>query len=64
MITIIKHGKMKNRNESTCPFCGCIFAYNDFDIKNKGSSYYDPVYWIRCPDCGHELTGYTKDDLS
>ena len=52
MITVIKHGKMKNKNESTCPICGCIFAYNDFDIKNKGS-YYDPVYFINCPDCGY-----------
>ena len=63
MITIIKHGKMKNRNESTCPFCGCIFAYNDFDIKNKGS-YYDPVYFINSPDCGYQLTGFYMDELS
>ena len=52
MITIIKHGKMKNKNESTCPICGCIFTYNDFDIKNKGP-HYDPVYFIYCPDCGY-----------
>ena len=63
MITIIHHGKMKNENQSMCPFCGCVFVYNDFDIKNKGSDY-DPIYWIRCPDCGHQLTGFTKDGLS
>lgn len=54
---------MKNRNESTCPFCGCVFTYNDFDIKNKGSSY-DSIYYIYCPDCGYQLTGFYKDNLS
>jgi len=63
MIIVIHHSKMKNENESTCPICGCIFTYNDFDIKNQGSDY-NPIYWIRCPDCGYQLTGFTKDGLS
>jgi len=60
MIKVIKHGKIiKYKNQSTCPICGCIFAYYDSDIKNKG-----PYYFIYCPDCGHELTGFCKDKLS
>ena len=54
---------MKNENQSTCPICECIFTYNDFDIKNK-SSQYDPIYYINCPDCGYQLTGYCRDELS
>ena len=63
MITVIKHGKMKYKNQSTCPICGCIFAYHDSDIKNKGP-HYDPVYFIYCPDCGYQLTGFCKNELN
>ena len=53
MITVIKHGKMKYKNQSTCPICGCVFAYHDSDIKSKDSYYNNPVYFIYCPDCGY-----------
>ena len=64
MITVIKHGKMKYKNQSTCPICGCVFAYHDSDIKSKDSYYNNPVYFIYCPDCGYQFTGFYKDELT
>ena len=60
MITIIHHGKKQHKYEKICPACGCVFGFDDNDI-NRTGPFYDPVYDIYCPDCGYQITSYSKD---
>ena len=61
MIKIIKEGK---RQVKECPNCGCIFSYENEDIKGYSSSsskdgisisYYCSKEYIKCPQCNSEV---------
>ena len=52
MIEVIKHGKLAEKHDATCPQCDCKFLFQRED-----------VYWSRplveyivmCPECGKEF---------
>lgn len=47
MIEIIKNGKdMLRKHTYTCPFCGCVFTYEDEDIHNDV---------LNCPWCKNPI---------
>ena len=48
MIKVFKHGHAQY--VMTCSKCGCVFTYEDEDIKNNGCQW-DFSEWITCPEC-------------
>ncbi len=56
MIKILKHGKKIYTIE--CKNCGCLFQFNDEDIKHEHSGYNGSYVSIKCPDCGNRITNY------
>lgn len=62
MIRIIEHGRIVERETDRkikCRLCGCIFLFDKSDTINKDEriSFDEWIdhYYIRCPDCGHEM---------
>lgn len=53
MIKIIEHG---TRKEQRCKKCGCLFSYEEIDVKKRNAvtSAYAFKY-IRCPQCNNEI---------
>ena len=53
MIEILKSGTKK---KCTCKECGCIFTYEDEDVKGKIADYFANDYtYINCPQCNNEI---------
>jgi len=49
MIEIIKHG---TKQKTTCKKCGCVFSFEDTDLKPQ----IDPIKRaIDCPQCRNEI---------
>ena len=45
----------------TCPLCGCIFDFNDEEIRDmdsEGVQYFS----VTCPDCNHYENAWSKRD--
>lgn len=57
MIEIIQRG---TKNKCTCANCGCIFSYEEEDIKHDGAYSMDVLRtrksYINCPQCNKEIT--------
>ena len=55
MIKIIEHG---TRKEQRCEKCGCLFSYEEIDVK-KGNEMllqvHMPFKYVRCPQCNNEI---------
>ena len=52
-MTIIKHGV--NPQTNTCGRCGCIFSYNNADVKNfYDNDYADARLAVMCPECNNQ----------
>lgn len=52
-IKIIKHG---SKRSVECKNCGCIFSYEQEDISSIKTSINEFTYYIKCPDCKHDVT--------
>lgn len=53
MIEILKPGTKKKR---TCNECGCIFTYEDEDMKCENSNYFRTDYsYVICPQCNNKI---------
>lgn len=48
MIKVIKHGRFK---QCICNNCGCIFTYENEDIKHVDKGTYIVVTFVECPNC-------------
>jgi uncharacterized C2H2 Zn-finger protein len=66
MIRVIEHGRIIESDYMVkCNMCGCVFQFGKSDVTNKDErvSYDEWIdhYYIRCPDCGHDI--YLGDKL-
>lgn len=56
MIEIIQRG---TKNRRTCVNCGCIFSYEEEDIRKDGVYSVDPLKvkktYVICPQCHKEI---------
>lgn len=59
MKQIIKHGHAQYR--ITCPFCECIFTFEDEDIEDNGCQW-DYEEWLICPECGRPITILSRQE--
>lgn len=57
---IIKHGNMYKDRLIKCLKCGCVFGFNDDDIKVShfrymGGYVFETLEYIECPECEAEI---------
>ncbi len=53
---VIKHGNMYKNKLIKCSKCGCVFEFNDDDIKVSHFKYmcgyvFETLEYIECPEC-------------
>ena len=54
MIKVIQSGSVKSFTRK-CQFCGCVFSYNEKDIK-KSDDNGNKLDYIECPECYNAIT--------
>ena len=53
MIKVIKHGTRVQRAE--CKKCGCVFEYEEEDVRTEQIKYNEYEVYVPCPDCASHL---------
>ena len=53
MIEIIKEGPKK---VIKCPKCGCVFSYEQEDVKSEDYAYKSYREYVICPQCNQSVT--------
>ena len=56
---IIRNGNIENEVQDTCLYCGCIYAYNTWDIQIDHGVMGNNSY-VMCPCCGNKNYIYNR----
>lgn len=62
MFRILKPGNVRELM-TTCPYCGCVFAFTEADISEGFTSIcYRPkvIEYVSCPCCGKKYTEWKE----
>ena len=57
MVKIIKFGTIQ---KTTCKECGCLFSFEEEDLKPQKDRIKKA---IDCPQCGHEIVFLMQDNI-